>query len=92
MYVCMCVCMYVCVYVCVCVCVFVCLFVCLLKTRNFQIVYVDPTNLCQHSTTDLERGKMTNERKQSVLLQARSSKHSKLQATFFVFNLSPTIR
>ena len=57
------------------------------KTQKFHIVYVGPTNLCQHSTTDLERGIMTNERKQSVLLKARSFKHSKTTSSFFVFNL-----
>ena len=37
------------------------------KTRKFQIVYVGLTNLCQHSTTDLMRGIMTKERKQSAI-------------------------
>ena len=49
------------------------------KTRTFQIVSVGPTNLCQHSTTDLARGIMTNERKQSVLSKVQSFKHLKLQ-------------
>ena len=52
------------------------------KTQKFQIVYEGPTNLCQHSTTDLTRGIMTNERKQSVLLKARSFKHSKTTNNF----------
>ena len=47
------------------------------KTRKFQIVYAGPTNLYQHSTIDLARGIMTNERKQSALSKARSFKHSK---------------
>ena len=37
------------------------------NTQKFQIVYAGPTNLCQHSTTDLVRGMTTNERKQSAL-------------------------
>ena len=41
-----------------------------------QIVYAGPTNLCQHSTTDLVRGIMTNERKQSMQSTVRSFKHS----------------
>ena len=45
------------------------------KTWKFQIVSVGPTNLCQHSTTDLARGIMPNECKQSVLSKARSFKH-----------------
>ena len=40
------------------------------KTRKFQIIYASPTNLCQHPTTDLSRGIMMNERKQSVLMQS----------------------
>ena len=31
------------------------------KTRKFQRVYAGPTNLCQHSTTDLARGIMMND-------------------------------
>ena len=62
------------------------------KTQKFQIVYAGLTNLCQHSTTDLARGIMTNERKQSALSQARSFRHSKTTISFFVFNLSPTSR
>ena len=53
------------------------------KTQKFQIVYVGPTNLCQHSTTDLARGIMTNERKQSALSKVRSFKHSKTTSGFF---------
>ena len=45
------------------------------KTQKFHIVYVGPTNLCQHSTTDLARGIMNNERKQSF-------KHSKTTSSF----------
>ena len=60
------------------------------KTQKFQIVYAGPTNLCQHSTTDLARGIMTNECKQSVLSKARSFKHSKTTSSFFVISLSPT--
>ena len=52
------------------------------KTRKFQIVYADSTNICQHSTTDLARGIMTNERKQSALSKARSFKHSKTTSSF----------
>ena len=37
------------------------------KTRKLHIVYAGPTNLCQHSTTDLARGITTNKRKQSAL-------------------------
>ena len=37
------------------------------KTCKFEIVYAGPTNLCRHSTTDLARGIMTNDGKQSVL-------------------------
>ena len=62
------------------------------ETRKFQIVYADLTNLCQHSTTDLTRDIMTNERKQSALSKARSLKYSKTTSSFFVFNLSPTSR
>ena len=36
------------------------------RRRTFQIVHVGPTNICQHSTTDLARGIMTNERKQNL--------------------------
>ena len=43
---------------------------------KFQTVYAGLTNLCQHSTTDLVRGVMTNERKQSALLKARSFTNS----------------
>ena len=50
-------------------------------------VYAGPTNLCQHSTTDLARGIMTNECKQSAL-----SEHSETTSSFFVINLSPTIK
>ena len=53
------------------------------KTGKIQIVYTGPTNLCQHSTTDLARV-MTNERKQSVLSKARSFKHSKTTCRFFI--------
>ena len=60
------------------------------KIRAFQIVC--PTNLCKHSTTCLARGTVTNERKQSVLLIARSFKHSKTTRRFFVFNLSSPSR
>ena len=42
------------------------------KTQEFQIVYTALTNLCQHSTTDLVRGMMLNERKQSALSKALS--------------------
>ena len=51
---------------------------------KFQIVYAGLTNLCQHSTstTDLARGIMTNEHKQSALSKAQSFKHSKLQTAF----------
>ena len=37
--------------------------------EKFQIVYAGLTNLRQHSTTDLARGIMTNESKQSMLLK-----------------------
>ena len=47
------------------------------NTRTCQMVYAGPTNICQHSTTDLARGIMTNERKQSVASKARSFKHYK---------------
>ena len=50
--------------------------------RKFQIVYAGPTNLCQHSTTDLARGIMTNERTHSALSKARSFKHSKTTNIF----------
>ena len=53
------------------------------KTRKFRVVYVGPTNICQHSTTDLARGIMMNERKESVLSKARSFKHSKTTSNFF---------
>ena len=53
------------------------------KRRKSQIVYAGPTNLYQHSTTDLARGIMTNERKQSGLSKARSFKHSKTTSSFF---------
>ena len=33
------------------------------KTRQFQIVCASLTNLCQHSTTDLARGIMMNNRR-----------------------------
>ena len=56
----------------------------------FPIVYAILTTLCQHSTTDLARGVMRNERKQSALSKACSFKHSKTTNSFFVFNLSPT--
>ena len=46
--------------------------------------YAGPTNLCQHSTTDLVRGIMTNERKQSALSKARFFRHSKTTSSFFV--------
>ena len=64
------------------------------KTRKFQIVYINAglTNLCQHSTTDLARGLMMNEHKQSALLKARCFKHSKTTSSSFVFSLSPTSR
>ena len=52
------------------------------KTRKFQIVYVGLTNICQHSTTDLARGIMTNEHRQSALSKARSFKHSKTTSSF----------
>ena len=52
------------------------------KRQKFQIVYVGPANHCQHSTTDLARGIITNERKQSVLSKARSFKHSKTTSVF----------
>ena len=55
------------------------------NTQKFQIVYAGPTNLCQHSTTDLARGIMMNKRKQSVLSKARSFKHSKTTSSIFVF-------
>ena len=48
----------------------------------FQLVYVGLTNLCQHSTTHLTRGIMTNEHKQSALSKARSFKHSKTRSSF----------
>ena len=45
--------------------------------------YAGPTNLCQHSTTDLTRGiMMMNECKQSALSKADLSKLVKLQAAF----------
>ena len=59
------------------------------KTRKSQTVFAGPTNLCQHSTTDLARDIMMNERKQSVLSKAGSFKHSKTTSSFFVFNLAP---
>ena len=62
------------------------------KTQKIQIVYGGPTNLCQHSTTDLARGIMMNKRKQSVPSKARSFKQSKITSSFFAFNLSPTSR
>ena len=54
-------------------------------SRKFpsQIVYAGLTNICQHSTTDLARGMLTNGRKQSALSKARSFKHSKTTSTFF---------
>ena len=52
------------------------------KTPKIQIVYEGTTHLCQHSTTDLVRGIMTKERKQSVLWKARSFKHSKTTSSF----------
>ena len=52
------------------------------KSGNFQIIYAGPTNLFQHSTTDLLGGTMTNERKQSLLSKARSFKHSKTTSSF----------
>ena len=54
-------------------------------TPKFQIVYAGPTNLSQHSTTDLAKGIMTNERTQSVLSKAQSFKHFKTTSRFFVF-------
>ena len=42
------------------------------KTLKFQIVYAGLTNRCQHSTNDLARGIMANERKQSALSKAGS--------------------
>ena len=50
------------------------------KTRKFQIVYAGPTNLCQHFTTDLARGIMTNEHKQSLLFANDLLNILKLQA------------
>ena len=50
-------------------------------------IYADPTNLCQHSTTDLARGIMTNERKQSALSKGRSFKHSKTMQTAFLYSI-----
>ena len=47
------------------------------KTRKFQILYAGLTNLSQHSTTDLPRGILTNEHKQSALSKVTSFKHSK---------------
>ena len=55
------------------------------KTQKFQIVYVGPTNLCQHCTNDLARGIMTNERKQSALSKAWSFKHSNITSSFVIF-------
>ena len=52
------------------------------KTRNFQTVYAGLTDLCQYSSTDLARGIMTNEHKQSMLAKVRSSKHSKTISIF----------
>ena len=60
------------------------------KTLKSTIIYAGPTNLCQHFTTDLARGIMTNERKQSARSKARSFKYSKTTSSFFVFDLSPT--
>ena len=53
------------------------------KTRKFQITYAGPTNLRQHSTTDLKRVIMMHERKQPALSKARSFKHSKTTNSFF---------
>ena len=41
-------------------------------------------NLCQHSTTELPRGIMTNEHKQSALSKARCFKHSKITSSFCI--------
>ena len=62
------------------------------KTQKFQIVYAGSINLCQHSITDLARGIMMKERKQSALSKAQSFKHSKTTSSFLVFNVSPTSR
>ena len=59
------------------------------KTGKFQIFHAGLTNLCQHSTTDLARGIMTNE---LCCRRYDLSNSLKLQAAFFVFNLSPTSR
>ena len=53
------------------------------KSKKFQLVYVGPTNLCQHSTTDVPSGIMTKARKQSALSKARSFKHFKTTSSFF---------
>ena len=52
------------------------------KTRKSQIVYAGPRNLCQHSTTDLTRGIMINEGKQSALSKVQSFKQSKTTSIF----------
>ena len=54
------------------------------KTRKFQIVYAGLTNLCQHSTTDLVRGIMSNEREQSAMSKVRPFKHPKTTSVLFV--------
>ena len=48
----------------------------------FQIVYAGLTNLSQYSKTDLSRGIMTNERKQSAQSKERSFKHSETTPAF----------
>ena len=53
------------------------------NTQKFQIVYAGLTNLCQHFTTDLARGIMTNEGKQTALSKARSFKYSNTTSSFF---------
>ena len=54
------------------------------KTLKFQMGDEGPTNLCQHSTTDLATGLMTNEHEQSALSKVRSSNILKLQAAFCI--------
>ena len=49
-------------------------------------------NLCQHSTTDLARGTITNERKQSALSKTRSNILKRQAAFWYHVNLLPTSR
>ena len=66
----------------------------LLKVHNVFPKVTFPPSLHPVKIQDLARGIMRNGRKQSVLSNARSSKHSKSKTTssVFVFTLSPTCR